>query len=200
MFTNIVVLRTLYVFFCVGILYASYGLYHILQGKATRVIAVILCLLMLGRSAIMISVFSEPYRGNTLQAILTQNDLWATRKRTVMLGNAYLTGNAAIPAPVEAIPLDQLIRDGFPDVQPGDMVVTAPFEHYFAYSADLPVKNKSLARLTQNWLAFKEKNQAYYIGQPYPEWLYWLFGYQLHISTGTLFEMPTNLVYGRASE
>lgn len=197
LFAKKVVLRTLYTYYSVGILYAAFGMYRSMRRKAMRIGILALCLVMVARSAVFLTVLAEPSRSAALLSTITQSEGWATRNRTLLLGGGYLTGNAQIPEPVESVALEQIMDAGFPEMQPGDVTVTAPFEYYFTHGSLAPILNERLARLTANWEQYKKDNQAYYIGQPYEAWMYVLFGYQLHISTGALFEMPANAIYTR---
>lgn len=197
LFITTVFFRTYYPYFCLCALYTSWGLYQLMSKKLMRAAALSLCVLMVGRGVFFIAVLSESSRGDVLLETLTQHEAWEDRKATVTLGNIYHSGGVSIPGPTRNVPMDALYAGAFPELQPGEFLVTAPLDYCFAEDYLFPITHGLVRTLIDGWQDFKAANRPYYIGQPYPDAYYLLFGYWLHGSSGTMFELPTNYVYYR---
>lgn len=199
LFVTTVFFRTYYPYFCVSALYAAWGLGRVMDRRRLRPVALVLMAFMLVRGGFFIAVLSEPSRGDTLLSTLTRHEAWDERTGTVALGNIYHTGGVTIPEPMTVVSLDEMYEGDFPTLEPGQFLVTAPLEYCFASEYLFPIDHWLVSNMIDGWKRFKADNQQYYIGQPYPTAYYYLFGYWLHGTSGTMFEFPTNYVYYRSA-
>ena len=83
-------------------------------------------------------------------------------------------------------------------LHPGEMVITCSEDHSRCNRYIIPYEDDAVHELIFNWETFKHINTPYYIGQVYPEYYYYLFGFWIKGTTGTDYEFPTNQVYYRA--
>lgn len=188
--------RTLYPYFCICILYASYGVYRLALTKRARLAAYLLLAVTALRGAYLLYALAQPSRGYAIEELLTTNPGWSERSGTVLLSGYTISGSITIPEPTQVLSIEELYAPQAPlEFEKNMFLITDPFAHSMAGIRLAPVTDARVLDVKRLWERFLAENEAYYLGTPYPQHYYWLFGYWLHGSTGTHYEFPTNYVY-----
>ena len=194
-------LRTLFPYYCLCSCYAAAGLGRMCNGRKMRLAAIILCMLMVLRSAYFVSVLGDTQAARRSAENLQQQFADEPVKEVLWLGRFFIApelDEAFSAYEQQRVSLDQLMNGDFPEIQPGQLVLTDSMEHGWAkYCLFAPNKDEMI-NLLSGWERFKEDNSEYYVGSLYPDYYYWLFGYWVHGSTATNYEFPNSYLYYKA--
>ena len=199
LFVTTLFMRTYYPFFCAADLYAASAAADWTQGKRARKTAIgILTVLMVLRGGYNIFALTETNALESLTEMITPF-LNCEDTEPLLLGPGnYVPGlTKQLENPTRA-EIDN--EEMFPDLaslnmKKGQLVITGTLDHSRCNHYLLPVHNANVENRIARWDAFQQMNQDAYVGQIYPEYYYYLFGYWLKGTTGTDYEFPTNAVY-----
>jgi len=81
-------------------------------------------------------------------------------------------------------------------LQPGELLITGAYDYWHVTPSLIPSEKDEVRDL---WETFKQVNQAYYVGQIYPDASYYLFGGWVRGGSLSQFMMPCNMVYYRSA-
>jgi len=98
-------------------------------------------------------------------------------------------------AAAEKYTQEDLYTDGFPEVKSGDVVITGALEYGVSAPYALPISDEKSNALIDGWKKFKDENRDYYVGQSYPQWYGYLFGYWLRGVPASKFDFPTYYIF-----
>ena len=192
-------LRTLFPFYSICVVYAAAGLGRLCTKRGMRIAAVILCAFMCLRGAFFLHLLSDNKYGIERVAQLHSAVEGQKIDEVVWLGNFF---NPCAEFREEfagfdqkKVEMDTLLFEQFPQIEPGQLVVTEPLEHGWAKYCIFPPNKEVIKNITSQWETYKAENAQYYIGKFYPESYYYLFGWWVHGSTATTYEFPSCYVY-----
>ena len=202
LFATFFAMRSFYPFFFLGDLYvaAAAGCW-LRRGGARRAAVLILSAFMVLRGAWLVGAMSARNDGARMTALIESAVDGAWDRTTVLSG--YIIFPEGLENETETTVVN--ITDArFCDE---DAMRLAPGELFIAGARDfaiggfqynfLPKKYSVFADSTA-WRSFAAVNEEYCVGRLYPQYYYYLFGYWLSGTTGTVLEFPTCTVYYRA--
>ncbi len=206
MFAVSLFMRSCYPFFFLGDLYVADCLSELFTRKSGkwRPAICILTAVMLGRGAFFVAVLSEKNSGDRLNNLIlqAQDENWSetTLLATWPLEGSYLSFDRELLVDAEEVFIqDERFHEAdSAKLRPGEMAISGTEEFSRSNRYMLPYDNERIHDLIGNWECFKETNRSYFIGQVYPEYYYYLFGFWIKGTTGTDYELPTNYVYYRS--
>ena len=191
--------RTLFPWFCVSLLYASAGLAAFCRDKKRRAAAVLLCVLMIGRGALLLSLLGDRDGGQTAAASLAESVSGCEIDEVVAMGGYFQQAafSGGLPMPTKTIGIDKLYEGQFPALEPGTLLVTDSIEGGWVKPYVFPIRDGRVRNMLEGWERFKTENADCLRAKLYPDWIYPAFGYRLHGSTATNYEFPANWLYYR---
>ncbi len=194
-------LRTLFPFYCIASVYAAAGLGRVCGKVGLKALAVLLCALMIVRTAYCVSIMADEdaatRRADEFVQLLETEQI----KEVIHLGNFFVAKEltkAFAEQPVDHVTLYNLLAGEFPEIEEGQLIITDSLEHGWAKYCLFAPNKEQIKNITQGWEDFKADNEEYLLGTLYPQHYYWLFGYWVHGSTATNYEFPNCYVYYRA--
>ena len=78
--------------------------------------------------------------------------------------------------------------------------MVAGYQYGIARNRIFPINSENVLSATNGWNTFRQENKQYLFDQLYPDDVYYLFGYWLEGSMGTLYEFPSAYYYYMPSE
>ena len=199
-------MRSCYPFFFFTDLYAAAAVseFFYTDHRSRKTMVSVLTALMICRGSWYVGALSERDAGRRLDRLILAArdekdepaDLLATRP---VHGPFLDYDKSLIPHSEEIHIQDERFRTPeTAELYPGEMVITCSEDHSRCNRYIIPYEDDAVHELIFNWETFKHVNAQYYIGQAYPEYYYYLFGFWIKGTTGTDYEFPTNQVYYRA--
>lgn len=198
LFVTALFMRTYYPFFVILDIYSAVLCGDWLKKHGWKKAAVIvLGAVMVLRGGYLVWILSTDSATENMQAITAE-----------IPGDCYTSIKGLTPGKLGYLAEDLPQFDGFEDLsderfsnpetaklQPGELVISTTQEHGFCSPYPFPIMHKAVRSLVGRWSEFKQINASFEIGRLYPEYFYWMFGYWLKGSTGTIFEFPSNIFY-----
>lgn len=199
-------MRSCYPFFFFTDLYAAAAVseFFYTEHRSRRALACVLATFMVCRGGWYIGALSERNAGRRLDSLILaarrekceSAELLATRP---VHGPFLNYDKELLPDAEEIYIQDERFRaSDTAELYPGEMVITCSEDHSRCNRYIIPYEDDAVHELIFNWETFKHANAQYYVGQAYPEYYYYLFGFWIKGTTGTDYEFPTNQVYYRA--
>lgn len=193
-------LRTLFPYYCVAMVYASAGLGALCRSRRARILATALCALMVIRGGYCTYIMND--EAGTRERVQALHDSVARDEITdyVWIRSFFSLNHFVDVFPeydYQRVEIEQLFEGNFPEIEPGQMLITASLEHGWAKYCIFPPDKEQIKNVTVGWENFKEENADYFIGSIYPDYYYWLFGWWVHGSTATNIEFPSAYIYYR---
>ena len=199
-------MRSCYPFFFFTDLYAAAAVseFFYTEHRSRRALACVLATFMVCRGGWYIGALSERNAGRRLDSLILaarrekceSAELLATRP---VHGPFLNYDKELLPDAEEIYIQDERFRaSDTAELYPGEMVITCSEDQSRCNRYIIPYEDDAVHELIFNWETFKHANAQYYVGQAYPEYYYYLFGFWIKGTTGTDYEFPTNQVYYRA--
>lgn len=195
-------MRSFYPFFFLGDLYVAAAAGNWLQrGGARRAAVLVLSAFMVLRGAWLVGAMSARNDGARMTALIESavDDSWD--KTTI------LSGYIIFPDGLEDEKETTVVNITDARFAGEDAMRLAPGELFIAGARDFAIggfqynflpKKYSVFASSTAWRSFAAVNEEYCVGRLYPQYYYYLFGYWLSGTTGTVLEFPTCTVYYRA--
>ena len=195
-------MRSFYPFFFLGDLYVAAAAGNWLQrGGARRAAVLALSAFMVLRGAWLVGAMSARNDGARMTALIESavDDSWD--KTTI------LSGYIIFPDRLEDEKETTVVNITDARFAGEDAMRLAPGELFIAGARDFAIggfqynflpKKYSVFASSTAWRSFAAVNEEYCVGRLYPQYYYYLFGYWLSGTTGTVLEFPTCAVYYRA--
>ena len=195
-------MRSFYPFFFLGDLYVAAAAGNWLQrGGARRAAVLALSAFMVLRGAWLVGAMSARNDGARMTALIESavDDSWD--KTTI------LSGYIIFPDGLEDEKETTVVNITDARFAGEDAMRLAPGELFIAGARDFAIggfqynflpKKYSVFASSTAWRSFAAVNEEYCVGRLYPQYYYYLFGYWLSGTTGTVLEFPTCTVYYRA--
>lgn len=201
LFAKTMFMRTFYPYFCLCIFYTAYGLSELITMPKARIAVALLTAVMAVRGSYFIYALSDHSQTSYIYDTLTSHEQWDERTMTVMLDDEFIAGGPTTGLPPRKYMYTyQAFINGVPEVKPGEFVITGPMAYGYAQKRIFPSGNTDVEQMCHNWEAFREENEPYLIGKPYPDAYNVLFGTWVTGTTLTHYEFPTNYLYYREHE
>lgn len=199
-FVRTLFMRTIYPFFCVALLYTSVGVELVIQNKRRRVIALCIVAFTVIRGLTFLEAYrqaddNKEYIMNCIDEAL---DISKTDRVVILGSDTYFSGNMKneeLFSLADCITRDELMKKGFPSISSGDIVLTGSLEFGKAGRYCFPIKNDHLKIFIQSWEMFKTENREGYIGQSYPQYYGYLYGFWIKGTNASEYDFPMNYVY-----
>ena len=187
--------RTYYLYFSIIILYTSIGLSELFTRKYIKQIIIALLCVMVIRGGYFIFLLSQPQKD--AGAPLYTHEKWSDDAAVTFIGYGFVKGDIAS----QATQIDR--SDAFitktPPLEAGDFCVIGGYQYCLARNRIFEIQNADVLSITNGWMAFRDKNDKYLFCQLYPDYYYYLFGFWLEGSMGTLYEFPSVYYFYRPS-
>lgn len=196
LFVTAVFMRTYYPFFCILELYcAALGAEWLRDGGKKRTALVILCAFMTLRGGLLLTILGTDDGTQTMQRFMENVSRESYSFITELKPGHMAFKDADLPMRVVATDLkDDRFRESL-RLQEGELLISTWQEHGIGNAYPLPIFSKPVKEYICLWRDFKAENEAYYLGQLYPDWYYYLFGFHVKGSSGMIFEFPANRFY-----
>lgn len=206
LFVRTLFMRTLYPFFAVAALYTAIGLDSLLHARKPlcpkawrRWLCAALVVLTMGRTVLYVQALLPDNASDRLdRQIALAREIVPEGPMIGLATDKYITGHKTVFAEkypfVQTIPLQILRTEGFPTPRKGEIVITGPLDCGKAMPYVLPLSDKELSRFIDAWQAYRTQYSAYRIGQVYPAYYGWLFGFRIN-GVISEFDFPMNSVY-----
>ena len=197
-------MRTCYPFFFLTDLYAADGAAELLSDRLPRRRAAVcfLTLFMVVRGGWYVMALSERNSGERLNCLISSVEGQPnsyTLLATKPLSGPYLEYDVSLtPDAREVYIQDERFADpATAELRPGELVITGTEDFSRSNRYLIPYEDERIHDLICNWETFKNVNERWYVGQAYPRFYYYLWGYWIKGTTGTDYEFPSNYVYYR---
>ena len=192
-------LRTLFPYFCLCLPYAAAGLGRVWDRRRLRILPLLLCLLMVGRGAALLTLLGSGYSSGRAAAF--REEIEACEGEKLLLANFFFDrGLYPLPADAKTVSYDRLYAGDFPSLEPGTAIITASLEHGMVKSCIFPPNKEMVANILRGWERFRGENGPWLRARLYPAWIYEVFGFWVHGSTATNYEFPNNQLYYRPAD
>ena len=195
-------LRTLFPYFCISMLYAAAGLGQLCGRRGWRLAALILCLAMTVRGAVLVALLHDnDGRRQDVTSLLEQAE-GSGEGELLVMGNYSFDWDLYTHLPENAHILDSMMlyEGKFPELTPGTRLLTASLQHGVAKLCVFPPNKEWSQNMDSGWERFRAENEPWLVAKLYPDWIYPLFGFWVHGSTATAYEFPTNWLYIRPAD
>lgn len=210
LFVRLLVFRTITPFFGITALYsaeAAAKLVHYCDNKKRRIgraaVVLLTCIMVLRGGALLYTTGHQGDEKDRFTTLFTGalDDNW---NRVTLLSPynvaSYYTFEEYMECPEDLSVSEIGIEDYFGEnstlqLRPGELVVSGAYDYWLVAPYFISYEKGAEDTL---WEAFKQENQAYYVGQIYPSYQYYLFGGWIRSGTLSEFLMPCNMVYYRS--
>ena len=199
-------MRSCYPFFFLADLYAATAVSE-LYCRRRRGIRFGLCIMgaiLICRGSFFLLALTERNGSERLNQLITEakdeNWTYTSLLATRPLSGPYLAYDKNLIPDAEEIYIqdERFLSTVTAELKPGELLITGTEDFSRSNRYIIPFDNEMVHDLIRNWEAFQTVNKNYYVGQPYPRYYYYLFGFWIKGTTGTDYEFPTNYVYYRS--
>ncbi len=196
LFVTAVFMRTYYPFFCILELYCAHlGAKWWHAGGRKKLVLTLLCAFMVLRGAALLTILGSDDGTETMLRFMETVNREDYTFITELKPGHMAFGDSDLPMRVVAT---DLMDDRFAQslaMQEGELLISTYQAHGICKPYPLPIFSKPVREYIALWREFRKANEAYYLGQLYPDWYYSLFGFDIKGATGTIFEFPANQFY-----
>lgn len=196
LFSTLFIFRSFYVFLFVANIYTALGLTALMEKKWARVLITALLAFLVVKGSLLTWALGQPSTEERALGMITENENWGNRTITMEVSGEYSSLWRTIPPMVYTYPTEYLFtEDHRPILNGGEFAVSgaaARLEQFRPFGLGHGEQNRII---TQNWQAFKEENEPFFIDTAYPGYIKPLFGSWLHGSTLGMFEFPEIYAY-----
>lgn len=191
LFITTLFFRTYYLYFCLFMLYSAIGLAELFAKKHIKpLILALLCVTVL-RGGYLTALLAQPQK--EAGAVLYSNENWSDQVTVTFAGLGFVNGD--IPAQATQLGMNDTFITKTPSLEESEFCIFGGYEYAIARNRIFEIKDANVLSATNGWNTFKEQNEQYRFDQLYPDYYYYLFGYWLEGSMGTLYEFPSVYYY-----
>lgn len=196
LFVTAVFMRTYYPFFCILELYcAKLGAKWLQSGGRKRAVLMVLCGIMTLRGGALLTILGTDDGTATMQCFMENVNQESYTFITELKPGHMAFGDTDLPMRVVASDLkDERFRESL-SLQEGELLISTCQEHGICTPYPLPITHRAVKEYISLWKKFKQENKDFFLGQLYPDWYYYLFGFDVKGATGMIFEFPANQFY-----
>jgi len=195
LFITTLFFRTYYLYFCLFMLYSAIGLAELFAKKHIKALILALLCVMVLRGGYLTALLAQPQK--EAGAVLYSNDKWTEESTVTFAGLGFVNGD--IPAQATQLGMNDTFITKTPSLEESEFCVFGGYEYAIARNRIFEIKDADVRSATNGWNKFKEQNEQYRFDQLYPDYYYYLFGYWLEGSMGTLYEFPSVYYYYKPS-
>jgi hypothetical protein len=191
LFITTLFFRTYYLYFCFFMLYTSIGLAELFTRKRIKQLVLALLCVMVLRGGFLISLLSRPQKD--AGAPLYTHEMWSDDATVTFVGSGFVNGD--IPSQATEIYLKDAFISTTPSLEDGEFCIIGGYQFCVARNKIFEIKDADVLSVTNGWNSFRDENDQYLFYQLYPDYYYYLFGFWLEGSMGTLYEFPSVYYY-----
>ncbi len=176
-------------------LYSAIGLAELFAKKHIKPLVLALLCVMVLRGGYLIALLAQPQK--EAGAVLYSNENWSEESTVTFAGLGFVNGD--IPAQATQLGMNDTFITKTPSLEDCEFCVFGGYEYAIARNRIFEIKDANVLSATNGWNTFKEQNEQYLFDQLYPDYYYYIFGYWLEGSMGTLYEFPSVYYYYKQS-
>ena len=191
LFITTLFFRTYYLYFCLFMLYSAIGLAELFAKKHIKPLIIALLCVMVLRGGYLTALLAQAQK--EAGAVLYSNENWSEESTVTFAGLGFVNGD--IPAQATQLGMNDTFITKTPSLEDSEFCVFGGYEYAIARNRIFEIKDANVRSATNGWNTFKEQNEQYLFDQLYPDYYYYLFGYWLEGSMGTLYEFPSVYFY-----
>lgn len=191
LFITTLFFRTYYLYFCLFMLYSAIGLAELFAKKHIKPLVLALLCVMVLRGGYLTALLTQPQK--EAGAVLSSHENWSDESTVTFAGLGFVNGD--IPAQATQLGMNDTFITKTPSLKDCEFCVFGGYEYAIARNRIFEIKDENVLSATNGWNTFKEQNEQYLFDQLYPDYYYYLFGYWLEGSMGTLYEFPSVYYY-----
>lgn len=191
LFITTLFFRTYYLYFCLFMLYSAIGLAELFAKKHIKPLVLALLCVMVLRGGYLTALLAQPQK--EAGAVLYSHENWSEESTVTFAGLGFVNGD--IPAQATQLGMNDAFITKTPSLEESEFCIFGGYEYAIARNRIFEIKDANVRSATNGWNTFKEQNEQYRFDQLYPDYYYYLFGYWLEGSMGTLYEFPSVYYY-----
>lgn len=191
LFITTLFFRTYYLYFCLFMLYSAIGLSELFAKKHIKPLVLALLCVMVIRGGYLTALLAQPQK--EAGAVLYSHEKWTEESTVTFAGLGFVNGD--IPAQATQLGMNDTFITKTPSLEESEFCIFGGYEYAIARNRIFEIKDANVRSATNGWNTFKEQNEQYRFDQLYPDYYYYLFGYWLEGSMGTLYEFPSVYYY-----
>ena len=191
LFITTLFFRTYYLYFCLFLLYSAIGLSELFAKKRVKPIILLLLCVMVLRGGYLTALLTQPQKD--AGAPLSTHAKWSSDATVTFAGLGFVNGD--IPSQATQLGMNDTFITKTPSLEESEFCIFGGYEYAIARNRMFEIKDADVLSATNGWNTFKEQNEQYRFDQLYPDYYYYLFGYWLEGSMGTLYEFPSVYYY-----
>jgi len=191
LFITTLFFRTYYLYFCLFMLYSAIGLSELFAKKRIKPLILVLLCIMVLRGGYLTALLAQPQK--EAGAVLYSHEKWSEQATVTFAGLGFVNGD--IPSQATQLGMNDTFITKTPSLDESEFCIFGGYEYAIARNRIFEIKDADVLRATNGWNTFKEQNEQYRFDQLYPDYYYYLFGYWLEGSMGTLYEFPSVYYY-----
>jgi hypothetical protein len=191
LFITTLFFRTYYLYFCLFLLYSAIGLSELLTRKRFKPLLLALLCVMVLRGGYLTALLTQPQK--EAGAVLYSHEKWSEQATVTFAGLGFVNGD--IPSQATQLGMNDAFVTTTPSLEDSEFCVIGGYQYGIARNRIFEIKDADVLSATNGWNSFREQNEPYRFDQLYPDYYYYLFGYWLEGSMGTLYEFPSVYYY-----
>lgn len=195
LFITTLFFRTYYLYFSLFMLYTAIGLSELFTRKRIKTLILALICIMVVRGGYLIALFAQPQKD--AGAPLYTHEEWSDQATVTFAGLGFENGD--IPSQATQLGMNDAFVTKTPSLEDSEFCIIGGYQYGIARNGIFEIKDANVLSATNGWNSFREENEQYLFHQLYPDYYYYLFGYWLEGSMGTLYEFPSAYYFYKPS-